>query len=134
MIALWLAASLIIRGMAPGQLGCPANTQATSPMQVHARVLKLAREDSSEAMPGTAFSVSFFSMPLDTFSVRIWASNSAGKGCDSVFIRESYIVTGVDASISRASQVLYDVQGRRVRPPLKSGWYCSRNGKWIRVR
>ena len=41
--------------------------------------------------------------------------------------------TGVGTE-PRASEVLYDVQGRRARLPLRSGWYCSRNGKWVRIR
>jgi hypothetical protein len=31
-------------------------------------------------------------------------------------------------------EALYDVVGRRAEPPLRSGWYCSRNGKWIKIR
>jgi hypothetical protein len=112
-----LLATLILRGHAPAQLGCPTAALAFSPQQVHARIIRLAREDSSWAMPGSGFSVSFFSVIPDTYSVRVWASNLAGAGCDTVVKRTAQATTGVGGTAGLDyKQKMYDVQGRRVYP------------------
>lgn len=60
--------------------------------------------------------------------------DSSGKESCQAGITVGIPPTGVGPTPSRATEVLYDVQGRRAFPPLRSGWYCSRNGKWVRVK
>jgi hypothetical protein len=120
-----LAATLIIRGLAPTMLGCPESGPATSPMQIHAIIPRAAREDSTYAMPGSAFSISFFNVPLDTFTVRIWASNAAGPGCETVKLYESYIVTDV-TPLPRTTIQWYDIQGRKVGRRSRGAVYFFR--------
>jgi hypothetical protein len=127
----WIMAALILRGHAPGQTGCPTSGLAFSPQQIHARIIRLAQEDSSWALPGTGFSVSFFSIPADTYSVRIWASNLAGAGCDTVIKRTAQTVTGVGGQdVPRGTW--RDIQGRKIPKPTRPGIYFL-DGQKIRL-
>lgn len=114
-----IAATLILRGTAPSQLGCPIVDIARSPQQIHARIIRLPMEDSSYAEPAKAFSVTFFGLAADTYSVRVWASNAAGPGCDTVVRRTAYITT--DAPLPRPRPEYFDLQGRRIHPPFRRG-------------
>ena len=115
-LGLLIAATLILRGRAPTQLGCPTSALAFSPQTIHARLIRLpAREDSFWTMPGMGFSVSFFDLAADTYSVRLWASNGAGAGCDTVVKRTAQATTEVGVEDHLRPIRWFDLQGRRVR-------------------
>jgi len=71
-----------------GTCTAPILRTATSSQMVHARVVRLAREDSVfVAFPASPFNVLFVGMPPDTYTVRVWASTAARPtqvGCDTL--------------------------------------------------
>jgi hypothetical protein len=66
----------------------PVFRVATSSQQIHARVVRLALQDSVFVpFPNTAFQIDFVGVQPDTYAVRVWASIASRpdlKGCEVV--------------------------------------------------
>ena len=88
------AAQFTVRGKVPAQgndstCATPVLVATTTPAVIHVRLTgAVTREDSTVALvPGTPFALTFAQLPAGLYTVRGWASNPGGIGCDTTFTK-----------------------------------------------
>lgn len=124
-----LLATLIVHFLL-GDSTCTDSLIGPSDQMVHARVVRLAWEDSVWSRSGQRGSITFFFTANDTYAVRAWTTTPVGKSCELVRTLRALVTTDVPSQPKpwhrRPGLKTFDLQGRRVEP-TRSGRYFGRD-------